>query len=434
MTQSSSPISKCATVLTIVLVSAFAGVSLPEAKADDAYFRAGVQYYKKGDYKKAYGYFNAAGKNNPYDADNIYYQALTMQQLHNNKEAVRLYASLVSNFSYSNAGKLAASALNRLDPEYYQQLTKRGGDSARPSQVTSVTGRARSTSITGGGGGEGLSADFASLPSEARIPYTKEGNLLVIDASINNRGMKMIFDTGAEGCSFGKNHLRELNISEPQGKSTSLSYGVGSAGGVEKWSMPITLKVGTIERKNFEISVQENMTVKPLLGQSFFKDYQYTIDKTSDEAGTVHFVKKSAGGSSSRTASSSSSSRDPYAVPFQRHGRNLIVQVEVEGHPMTMFFDTGAASVAFTAEQLKKANITIPEDAQTATSTGIGGDTTSQLFPIKRIKMGPIEKTNFQVSCVGAANMPYPLLGQSFFGDWQYTIDNAASVIRFVRR
>jgi predicted aspartyl protease len=90
--------------------------------------------------------------------------------------------------------------------------------------------------------------------------------------------------------------------------------------------------------------------------------------------------------------------------------------------------------VAFSSEQLKKANIPIPEDAQTASTSGIGGETTSQVFTIKRMKMGPIEKTNCTVTCAAAMNSPYPLLGQSFFGDWQYTIDNANSVIRFVRR
>lgn len=429
MTLRSLVLSKGSAALSIALGCLFLNAAVPEARADDPYFRAGVQSYQKGDYKKAYSYFSAAGKNNPYDADNIYYQAMTLQRLNNNKEAVKLYASLVSNFSYSNAGKLAAGALNRLDPEYYNQLTKRNQSptSGRSANVTSVTGRARGTS----GGGEGQSADFASLPSEARIPYTKDGGLLMIDASINNRSMKMFFDTGAEGCVFGKNQLREAALSEPKGASTGLSFGVGSSGSVETWSMPVTLKVGNIERKNFDIQVQASMNVKPLLGQSFFKDYQYTIDKTSEDSGTIHFVKKSPAGSSTHTASAG---RDLYAVPFQRSGRNLIVNVEVDGHPMTMFFDTGASNVAFTSEQLKKANIPIPEDAQTSVSAGIGGETTAQIFNVKRIKMGPIEKSNFPVSCVGSANMPYPLLGQSFFGDWQYTIDNAGSVIRFVRR
>ncbi|MBS1954572.1 MAG: retroviral-like aspartic protease family protein [Cyanobacteria bacterium SZAS-4] len=433
MTPRSLLFSKSALSLSVTLGCLFLTAAVQEARADDPYFRAGVQSYQKGEYKKAYGYFSAAGKNNPYDADNIYYQAMTLQRLNNNKEAIKLYASLVSNFSYSNAGKLAANALNRLDPEYYNQLTKRtqSPTSGRSSNVTSATGRARST----GGGGEGQSADFASLPSEARIPFTKDGGgLLMIDASLNNRSMKMFFDTGAESCVFGKNHLREAGLAEPKGPSTGLSVGVGSSTSVETWGMPANLKVGNIERKNMEIQVQANMVTKPLLGQSFFRDYQYTIDKTSEDSGTIHFVKKTSVGTATRSASSSGSGRDLYAVPFQRSGRNLVVTVEVEGHSMPMFFDTGASNVAFSADQLKKANIPIPEDAQTGTTAGVAGETTMQTFPIKRIKMGPIEKSNFTISCVSTANMQYPLLGQSFFGDWQYTIDNAASVIRFVRR
>ncbi|MBI2811471.1 MAG: hypothetical protein HYX67_11680 [Candidatus Melainabacteria bacterium] len=100
MTPRSSLFSPGAKALSIVFACLFLNSSVPAARADDPYFRAGVQSYQKGDYKKAYGYFAAAGKNNPYDADNIYYQAMTLQRLNNNKEAVKLYASLVSNFSH----------------------------------------------------------------------------------------------------------------------------------------------------------------------------------------------------------------------------------------------------------------------------------------------------------------------------------------------
>jgi clan AA aspartic protease (TIGR02281 family) len=399
--------------------------SFVQSAPADPYFGAGVQFYQKRDFKKAYSYFVSAAKSNPYDADIIYYEAMTLQQLHNNKEAIKLYASLVSNFSYSNAGKLAGAALNRLDPEYYRQLTKSKSGSATNASTTTIRPHATA-------GSEGQSPDYASLPSEARIPFIKEGRLLVIDASLNNRSLKMFFDTGASGCVFGKNSLTELGLSVPSGPSTGTSFGVGSSGSIETWSMPATLKVGNIERKNFEISVLGTMSMRPLLGQTFYKDYEYTIDKQSEDAGTIHFVKKQPAGAI-RTAQGNSG-RDLYAVPFQRAGRNLIVQVDVNGHPMAMYFDTGAANVAFTVDQLKKANISIPDDAQTTVSSGAGGDTPTQLFLVKRIKMGPIEKSDFQVSAVASAAMQYPLLGQSFFGDWQYTIDNANSVIRFVRR
>ncbi|HEY9678225.1 MAG TPA: retropepsin-like aspartic protease [Drouetiella sp.] len=412
-------------LFAVTLATGLLGFCGQHALADDGYFRAGVQAYAKRDYKKAYSYFMASAKGNPYDIENIYYQALTLQQLHNNKAAIKLYASLVSNFSYSQPGKLAANALSRLDPEYYRQLTSKGG----AAKATSAGSR---STISSASSSEALSPDFASLPNDVRIPYIRENGLLAVDASVNNRPMKMLFDTGAESCSFGKNHLKDAFLSGPSGKATGVSIGVGSSAGVDTWQMPVTLKVGPIERRNFEISVQDQMNNKPLLGQTFFKDYQFTIEKSNDESGSIHFIKKSAG--ISRVSALPSSSRDNYAVPFTRSGRNLLVNVEVNGKQMPMFFDTGASSVAFTADQLKRANINIPDDAQTSVTSGIGGDTPTQNFAVQRIKMGPIEKSNFMVSCVGAAQMPYPLLGQSFFGEWQYTIDNANSVIRFVRR
>lgn len=55
-------------------------------------------------------------------------------------------------------------------------------------------------------------------------------------------------------------------------------------------------------------------------------------------------------------------------------------------------------------------------------------------FPVSSIKVGPIEKRDIMIGVPETAHMPHPLLGQSFFNDWQYTIDYQASVIRFVRR
>lgn len=409
-------------------------VSLTPAMASDPYFNAGVRCYQNKEFKKALGYFGQAFRNNPYDSDCIYYQALTYQQMGDSKAATKLYATLVANYSYANAGKLAAAALSRLDPEYYRQLTKNGSapgsavPSARVSMPSSLIAASAPIRSSGGGAGSGVSADFNSLPSEARIPFYKENNMIIIDASINNRATKMLFDTGAEACVIGKNQLRDLSIAEPKGAASGQAMGVGSTGTVDTWNMPVSLKIGPIERKGFEMSVQGTMDHYPLLGQSFFRDFQYTIDKGSGEHGTIHFVKKSGGGTSHVAAG------DRYAVPFQRAGRNLIVSVEVNGRPMMMFFDTGASVCTFTTKQLKDANITVPEDATPETHSGIAGESQAFAFPVQRMKMGPIEKSNFTISATGSANMPYPLLGQTFFGDWQYTIDNAASVIRFVRR
>ncbi|MGH9551708.1 MAG: retropepsin-like aspartic protease family protein, partial [Terriglobales bacterium] len=148
-------------------------------------------------------------------------------------------------------------------------------------------------------------------------------------------------------------------------------------------------------------------------------------DKTE---GSINFVKRSAA-----TASSGGGS-DRYSVPFTREGNEVIVQVLVNGKSCPMYFDTGASGIVFSYEQLKRMNIAVPEDATPEMHRGIGGISQGAAFTLSRMVCGPIDKSNVPVSVTEAANMRYPLLGQTFYGDWQYTIDSAKNVIRFVRR
>ncbi|MBA3856558.1 MAG: hypothetical protein C0507_06555 [Cyanobacteria bacterium PR.3.49] len=81
---------------------------------------------------------------------------------------------------------------------------------------------------------------------------------------------------------------------------------------------------------------------------------------------------------------------------------------------------------------MKQLGIAIPDDAVDSVGRGVGGSTHTKNFPISRIRLGPVEKSNFTI---GVTEIPFgePLLGQSFFGDCQYTIDDQASVIRIRR-
>ncbi|HEY9714677.1 MAG TPA: retroviral-like aspartic protease family protein [Chroococcales cyanobacterium] len=397
------------------LLALLAACSSPPAHADQ-YFDAGVREYSKKSFQKALSYFQQASRSNPYDPNSIYYQALSCQQLRRNKEAIKLYAQLVSQFGYSDAGKLAGSALARLDPTYYRQLT--GGSPASPAGGSATVGTIPSHASYGSS-----SSSNDNLPAECRIRYEPSGSLLKINGQVNGRSHDMVFDTGASATVFGKNHLHELGIQEPTGKSDGSSMGVGSSGTVPYWRMSVTLKVGDIERKNFPILVQDNLMAPPLLGQTFFQDFQYSIHPTAHE---ITFTRKS--------SSTASSVGDRNSVPFRREGNELIVMAEVNGRQMAMYFDTGAANCAFSKAQLRSAGIPIPEDAVASQSLGVGGITSAMSFTIRRMKLGPIDKQDVQVSAVDEANMQYPLLGQSFFSDWQYTIDNANHVIHFLRR
>jgi hypothetical protein len=78
--------------------------------------------------------------------------------------------------------------------------------------------------------------------------------------------------------------------------------------------------------------------------------------------------------------------------------------------------------------------VTIPQDVTVGSMNGVGGQTTSVMFPVSRVKMGPIDKSNFPITVVQQAHIPYPLLGQDFFGDYRYSIDTVNNAIKFQGR
>jgi len=365
--------------------------------AADANFTYGQALFAKGDFKNASRYFGAAYQSNPRDLTTIRYLATCYQR----------------QGDMANAKKWA---------DYFTSLQRAQGAGA-PQQASSTVESVRVVP-SGGAPSEG------NLPEICRIPFVKEGRLLTIDASINNRPVRMCFDTGAEQIAFGQNHLEGI-IRGTEGQPVGAAAGVGSSGTVPVWVKQVTMKVGSIERRNCPIMIQQNMPAPamPLLGQEFYKDYEYTIDYQGAEKdrGTITFVKKG-----SSTAGGPGGGL--YSVPFTREGNELVVTVEVNGRPCQMYFDTGAAGIIFTEEQLKKAGVTIPDDAVPEQHGGIGGMTSGKGFALARMRMGPIDKSNVWVSALTSANMRHGLLGQPFYSDWQYTIDTAHNMIRFVRR
>jgi clan AA aspartic protease (TIGR02281 family) len=122
-------------------------------------------------------------------------------------------------------------------------------------------------------------------------------------------------------------------------------------------------------------------------------------------------------------------------VPFTRDENDqLIVSVSLDGRPGRMYFDTGASGIGMSSAHARGFGLTVPEDAQDTIINGTSSRMTGKKFPVRSLKLGPIEKHNIDVTVVDNFALPLPLLGQSFFGDNNYTIDDQAKVIRFTRR
>jgi clan AA aspartic protease (TIGR02281 family) len=404
--------------LVVLGICLMLGANLKASAESDT--DAGMKCFQNKDYKGALAHFQKTLAISPTDYNSLYYSAVIYHQTGVLDKAKVHYAKLIQLYPQSDAGKNAAAALGYIDPAYLRRL--------QPQAGTVSSGSSRSPSSQQRGAD--AYSDNSRLPNECQVYFEPRGNNMVIDAYVNNRPTKMIFDTGAETVVFGKNHLRELGIAPPQGEPTGLAMGVGAGGAQRTWSTRATIKVGQIERHNFPITIQDEMPTLPLLGQTFFKDFYYSIQKASGDtgSGSIRFKRKV-----TATASSTSTGKDSQAVPFTRQGNEIVVSVDVNGRTMPMYFDTGAEHCVFSEEQLKQVGVQVPDDAQEGMSMGIAGATRTRSFSVNRMKLGPIEKTEVPVSVVDDYKMRYPLLGQTFFGDLRYEMDNDAHVLRIRR-
>jgi clan AA aspartic protease (TIGR02281 family) len=388
----------------------------------DPYFDGGIALFKKNQYKEALPYFSRAVNNNPFDANALYYCSINYQKLGDRKNAVTGYARLISQFPDSQARRLAVSALSGLDPTYCRQLL-------RPADY--LSGSTSTPPAFTGGRGTSTFYDVDPAVTQGRVDFVRHesvSNLMSVTGRLNGRDCQFLFDTGASDCCVGKNTLQELGIALPTGPPTTSVSGVGSKSGTPAWEQNLELRLGGITR-NVKFVVLDQRA-EPLIGQTFFHDFIYTIDTnvgSNGSRGTITFNKRSG----THVASQSSLS----SVPFERLNSNhVIVPVEVNGKKTKMIFDTGASMIVFTREQLQALQIAVPADAVPIRNSGVSGSTDGLIFNVARIRMGPIDKSQMPVGVVEDARMAYPLLGQSFFSDWKYTLDYDRNILNLQKR
>lgn len=384
------------------------------ANADEA-FDLGVKSFAAKDYATATKYFRKSVDNNSLNANALYYLALSQHYMGDLANAKSSYELLISKFPGTPASNNARTALTQL-----------GGVTPKAS-ASSSTGSVSSAAASSVDVLKGMSGDFASLPNECRVPYyVRSSGHMIVMMTLNGRSeVPFLFDTGAETTLISKGILKKLGMSVPTGSPTHTSMGIGNAVN-QSWVGRYTLRLGTIERRDFPLQVQEQPLEFPLLGQSFFKDYHYTIEKSGE---TILFQKKG----TTKGSSLYNASLDTNAVPFKREGNEMLVQVEINGKPIWSYFDTGASAVTLPKEALTQLSLTVPSDARQTMHSGVGGKVRGLSFPVQRIKLGPIEKYNFELHVIDQS-LPHPLVGQTLFGDWQYQIDDERRVIKFTRR
>ena len=396
---------------TLFLSAAFLCCHALSCSALDS-LQQGIQLYNKRDFKNAVTSLDKAAKSQSTQATAYYYEALCYSQLGDREKALYYYSLVSRSFPNSNEGRLAAS---------YIQTIGTGRAPRTASTIAPAPAASSRMSIAGGEGFANASDDeLRLLPTETTVPFSRgQGGHLYVDAQINGRTIRSIFDTGASVCLFGKQELQNAGVALTLGAEKIPLGGVGSQT-LFASPMMVNVKLGRVERR-MPILVQEGYNGPPLLGQTFYNGYRYEIDNVS---GIIRFVKKS--------SAAAAVPYDAIAVPFRVEGNDLVVTAQINGMPCEMFFDTGAAHNVFSGAQF--ASLGIPmRNTQMVMTGGIGGSAPGYVTEVDSIKLGSMVKNNVTVTVMPYGGPPKPLLGQPFFGDRKFVIDNDKQVIRIYR-
>jgi hypothetical protein len=393
-----------------LLVCAFA---LGQSCLADEYYDEGVKRYTKKDYRGCIPYFEQSLTISPWESNTYYYCALAYQQAGMWEKAKEKYETLIEKFPGTPAANNATAVIKRLDPSYFNKRPAAGGGDATTASVDSGT-KAQDDPLAG---------VVVSGPATSRVALERANDNMIVSGSINNRTVKMYI--GGDATTISRKDLGALGIQAPKGTGTR------EAGqSTPSWKIRGQVRVGDISQSNFPITINDTAD-HPTLGNDFFSKVGYTVD---NRANTMTLTRKD--GAAARSAGG-------YEVPFTKSGSDMMVNVTVNGRSCSMIFDDKGSECVVPKRRAREFGLEVNETSVTnmynpgSNPTGAirgeagFGDQKVEASADASIRLGPISKSGVHFKLDDAARQAK--LGSSAFGDWQYTIDSQANVIRFKR-
>ncbi|MCA9816322.1 MAG: aspartyl protease family protein [Cyanobacteria bacterium HKST-UBA01] len=396
-----------------ILAAVFALTALPVQAAS---YNEAVSLYEKRDYEKALPLFQEAEKSGIQASRAAYYTALCYHQLRKAREAKAAYLHVVQRYPRTGVAQQALGILEKIDPafaRYKSEVLKRYE--------------------------EEQNKQYQELPEVVKVKYRNVGGSghMIVPAMINGVPIKMMFDTGA-GVTCSKQSFLDRNRIKIENTKPSIRLrGVG--GEVPTRVGLANITVGNMTR-TIPLQIEQDQSTSkvpdgmgsimqlPLLGQNYFKDFEYEID----DANKFLIFKKLASTQVASVASTKKSTvKSDLEVPFYRMGNHIIVTPKVNGRECEMILDTGAGTVAFADRHLAACGLNRPTHALSGQSGGVGGKRVGYNFLVDSIQLGPVLRKNVHCSMVLHSDFPKPLLGQTFLKGLKYTIDPSRNVIRF---
>ncbi|MBK9619639.1 MAG: retroviral-like aspartic protease family protein [Candidatus Obscuribacter sp.] len=359
----------------------------------------GIKKFSAKDYDGAIKVFTSYVKTNPQSADAYYYLAASYHRQNRNADALKFYEYVSKNFPGSQAATYSQTSIKSMQ-------APGAGAADKPASTASKS--------------SDDDDDIGPLigPDEDRVPLHRGlGHHLMMNTVINGKNIEMAFDTGASATVLSLDAWKRLGNKVPTGKPVGFAQGVG--GDVPMWQAPATVGLGKFSRK-LTVGLTESMFGNGLIGQDFFNDLQYNLSGGSDY---IHMFRRNASGASRSVPFNT------IDVPFRLTNNEMLVTALVNGHPVEMVFDTGASSIVLDMSVAAMV-MPAPQQARMAAFGGVGGSKPALVVNLESLKLGDLEKRNIEI-IVGQIGTS--LLGQPFFKDQRYVIDNDKKMIRFFR-
>ena len=358
---------------------------------------------------------------NYFNLGNCYYQ------LSYPTRARHMYGLTIKKFPESKEAEYAKQMIARIDSQSSITQPEKNLTSSKLVKLENKSpagAQNYSTSGTSGTSAQSATTDseLARLPQSNTIYFDLDPNSghMMVDIYLNGRKMQAIFDTGASA-HFGANHLRAAGVEVPRGKFDAYTSGWANKK-VPIWVRNMPVRIGNLER-TLPVTIEENMTLRPLVGQAFLKGYEYEIHSNSARKFLVMKKRSSQGSSYANTGKS-----DLYDVPCVTRNLREYVIMKVNGKDIEVLLDTGAYRSILSDDAARRLGIRVPEDAPTTVGVGVGGQVVYKQVPVD-IKIGPIYERNFVIKVGGGGDLS--AIGQDLLSKKRYTIDRKNKLLRF---
>jgi predicted aspartyl protease len=279
---------------------------------------------------------------------------------------------------------------------------------------------------------------LSNEPQSDIIPFSKAGNLIVIQATVNNVSGNFILDTGAPGLILNITYFRQLK------KATSLAGEVGGiTGSVEMYERAVvdSFSLGQFlyqkvqsDRVNLgHIENSKGIRILGLLGVALFKRFEMIIDYQSNQI----FLHKMGKKEPKDTFHPDLDQKELYnSIPLTIRDGKIMVEMRAGKNKLNFVLDTGAESNVLDSRLSKKVFQSVTLDRR-VTLIGSGNNKMDAWYGlVENLSMGntSFENTEVLITSLESMALAYGrnidgMLGNSLLGKQKIGINFCSNML-----